>query len=124
MRHHDTSISVRLRALVAVVLCGILSLTAPAHAAICHIPAAVLCEGCATQLTVRVNHDGSCRISFTATEATPITGGKVVDIKVETDAPRTPAHRPGASRLRVAKQLALPRASAPCFVFTGRRYCE
>src|SRR5215467_10461242 len=48
-----------------VVLIGVAAWHQPAAAAVCRVPAAVLCEGCVDQLSNRVAPGGTCRISFT-----------------------------------------------------------
>jgi len=90
------------------------------------VPAAVLCEGCAERLSIRVSPGGACRISFTpATPAEPAGAAKFVDIDIETTPPpRAPLHRTSVPHWPVAGHAAPQRASAACFVFNSRRFCE
>jgi len=111
--------------LASIVLAGIAAWCQPAAAAVCRVPAAVLCEGCVERLSIRVAPGGTCRISFTpATPPEQVGAAKFVDINIEAEPPRTPLHRPSASPLSVARHAAPLRASAACFVFNGRRFCE
>lgn len=97
----------------------------PAAAAVCRVPAAILCEGCVERLSIRVAPGGACRISFSpAASADQNPAMKFVDINIETEAPRTTVHRVSASRLSVLRHTAPLRASPACFVFNGRRFCE
>jgi hypothetical protein len=97
----------------------------PAMAAVCHVPAAVLCEGCVERLSIRVTPGGACRVSFTAPALSESTGAtKFVDVEVEAEPPRPPRHRVSAPRLSAAKPAAPLRPSAECFIFNGRRFCE
>jgi hypothetical protein len=108
--------------ILAAVLTGI-TMCRPAVAAVCHVPAAVLCEGCAERLSIRVTPGGACRITFTAPASPEATAAaKFVDINVEAE-PARPARR-RASRLSDAKPEAPFRPQAGCFVFNGRRFCE
>jgi hypothetical protein len=110
-------------AIFAAGLIGIV--TQPAIAAVCHVPAAVLCEGCVERLSIRVTPDGACRVSFTAPASRESTRAtKFIDVDVEAE-PWRPAHRRvSAPHLSAAKPAAPLRPSAECFVFNGRRFCE
>jgi hypothetical protein len=98
----------------------------------CAVPRALLCEGCASQLAIRLLPGGGCRISFTA----PSPGAPTSPSGAAPEAPFTfviesaPAAgaTPGHWRSRLAgrhKPLAEARtAHARCFVFNGNEYCE
>jgi len=97
----------------------------PAAAAVCRVPAAILCEGCVERLSIRVAPGGACRISFSpATSPEQTAATKFVDINVETEAPRATVHRASASRLSALRHAVPLRISPACFVFNGRRFCE
>jgi len=97
----------------------------PAAAAVCRVPAAVLCEGCVERLSIRVTPSGACRISFSPTTSPEQAGAtKFVDINVEAEAPRAALHHVSASRPSVARHGPPLRASPACFVFNSRRFCE
>jgi hypothetical protein len=106
----------------------------------CAVPRALLCEGCASQLTIRLLPSGGCRISFTApspgAEASP-TGGAAGQapftfvIEPGPAAGAAAARRtamPGRWRSRLAarhKPLAEAKAAhGRCFVFNSNEYCE
>ncbi len=111
-------------ALVALALIGI-AWSRPAAAAMCRVPAALLCEGCVERLSIRVAADGRCRVSFSSAASSEQTvTGKFVDINVETEAPRPTIHRVSASHLWAARHTVPLRVSPACFVFNGRRFCE
>jgi hypothetical protein len=94
-------------------------------AAVCHVPAAVLCGGCVEHLSIRVTPSGACRVSFTVPSSSESTGAtNFVDIDVEAEPPRPSRRRVSASRLSAAKPAAPLRPSVECFVFNGRRFCE
>ena len=111
-------------AVFAGALMGIVTWCQPATAAVCHIPAAVVCPGCVERLSIRVTPGGACRITFTS-PASPeaAEAGKFVDINVDTEPPR-PARRRVTPHLSDAKPAVPLRPSAGCFVFNGRRFCE
>jgi hypothetical protein len=94
-------------------------------AAVCHVPAAVMCEGCVERLSIRVTPGGACRVSFTARAPSESTGAtNFVDIDVEAEPPR-PSRRRASAPLRSAAKPGAPlRPSAECFIFNGRRFCE
>jgi hypothetical protein len=95
----------------------------PAVAAVCRVPAAILCEGCAERLSIRIAPGGTCRISFSPATSPEQTGAtKFVDINIEAEAPRAEIHHVSAPRLSVGTRPG--RASPACFVFNGRRFCE
>jgi hypothetical protein len=96
----------------------------PATAAVCHVPAAVLCEGCVANLSIRVTSGGACRISFTA-PASPTSSEtrKFVDINVEAASPRPARRRAGDPGLSAARPAPRP-SGAGCFNFNGRHFCE
>jgi len=97
----------------------------PAAAAVCRVPAAVLCEGCVERLSIRVAPGGACRISFSPATSPDETGAaKFVDINIETDAPRAAIRRTSASPLSILRHTVPLHASPACFVFNGRRFCE
>lgn len=117
----ETSVKVGLAAvaLTAIAWCQ------PAAAAVCRVPAAVLCEGCVERLSIRVAPGGTCRISFSPATSPEQTGAtKFVDIKIEAEAPRATIHRESAPRLSVGTRMGPGRVSPACFVFNGRRFCE
>lgn len=106
----------------AFALAGIVAWCQPAAAAVCRVPAAVLCEGCAEKLSIRIAHGGACRISFTpATPPEQAGSAKFVDITIETETPRPTMHRVSMPHLSIVRHAAPLRA---CFVFNGRRFCE
>src|SRR5262249_47456720 len=79
----------------------------PAMAAVCHVPAAVLCDGCVERLSIRVTPGGACRVSFTAPVSPESTGAaRFVDINVEAEPPRPVRHRVGAPRLSATRPAA------------------
>lgn len=109
---------------IAVAVIGIAVWCQPAAAAVCRVPAAVLCEGCVERLSIRVASDGACRISFTpATPPEQVGSTKFVDINIETAPSRTTIHRVSAPHPSITGHPRL-RESAVCFVFNGRRFCE
>jgi hypothetical protein len=98
----------------------------PATAAVCHVPAAVLCQGCVERLSIRVMPDGVCRISFASRTAPSeaAEAGKFVDINVDAGSPRPVRRRASTSHLSDARPVSPLRRSTPCFVFNGRQFCE
>ena len=105
---------------LAVALIGVVAWYQPVAAAVCRVPAAVLCEGCVERLSIRVAPGGTCRVSFTATPSEQAASARFVDINIETVPPRTTLHRMNAPRPHAVRV----RDSAVCFVFNGRRFCE
>src|SRR5258707_147778 len=122
---HRGGIETRVKAwLAAVALTGI-AWCQPAAAAVCRVPAAILCEGCVERLSIRVAPGGTCRISFSPASSPEQTGAiKFVDINVEAEAPRATIHRLSAPRPSVGTYTVPARVSPACFVFNGRRFCE
>jgi hypothetical protein len=122
---HRSGIETRVNAwLAAVALTGI-AWCQPVSAAVCHVPAAVLCEGCVERLSIRVAPGGTCRISFSPATSPEQTGStKFVDINVEAEAPRAAIHHVSAPRLSIGTHAVPARISPACFVFNGRRFCE
>jgi hypothetical protein len=109
---------------VAVALVAIAAWCQPAAAALCRVPAGVLCEGCVERLSIRVAPGGTCRISFTpATPPEQAGSTKFVDINIETAPPRATIHRVSAPHSSIGGHPRL-RESPVCFVFNGRRFCE
>jgi hypothetical protein len=103
---------------------GIAACCQPAVAAVCRVPAAVLCEGCAEKLSIRIAPGGACRISFTpATPPDQVGSAKFVDINIEPEPPRPTMHRVSTPHLSIARHAGPSRAPA-CFVFNSRRFCE
>jgi hypothetical protein len=104
-------------------LIGVAAWCQPAAATVCHVPAAVLCEGCVEQLSIRVGPGGACRISFTpATPAEQAGSAKFVDINIEAAPPRATIHRVSVPHSSVAGNPL--RLRPACFFFNGRRFCE
>jgi hypothetical protein len=90
----------------------------------CEVPVAVLCQGCATDVSIALQAHGECRVSFnpasTATAA-QLTGA----INLRIWAPNTPSAP--AFRRKVAYRSPVappPRARGACFLFNGQQYCE
>jgi hypothetical protein len=109
------------------ILLGALASIESASAAMCNIPAALLCEGCAEHVSIRVNLNGVCRISFTPGDGSTSDGsGKSVRMEIEIDRPK--ARVLGSIKTRrqqsVVNQLLRKDVSASCFQFNGRRFCE
>jgi hypothetical protein len=97
----------------------------PATAAVCHVPTALLCQGCVERLSIRVTRDGACKVSFPSPSAPESAeAGTFVDIHVEAETPRSVHRRVRAPYLSDAKPAAPLRTPAGCFVFNGRRFCE
>jgi hypothetical protein len=124
-RPDQSGIVTRVKAgLAAVALTGI-AWCQPAAAAVCRVPAAVLCEGCVERLSIRVAPSGTCRISFSPAISPEQTGAtRFVDINIEAEAPRAAIHHVSAPRLSVVRHTVPLRVSPACFVFNGRRFCE
>jgi hypothetical protein len=113
-------------ALVFAVALTVFVVRQPAIAAVCHVPATLLCQGCVERLSIRVTPDGACRISFASPAATPdaAEAGKFVDINVEAGSPRPLRRRASTPRLSDARPASPLRRPAACFVFNGRHFCE
>jgi hypothetical protein len=97
------------------------------------VPRALLCEGCATQLEIRLLANGACRISFTAPaspgEASPpaaAPGQAALTFTIEqSPAPiRRSAHWAGTQARRPTPLADAKAAHARCFVFNSNEYCE
>jgi hypothetical protein len=104
------------------------------------VPRALLCEGCAEQISIALQPDGRCRISFTPHHPTgpspagASTSGEtppfVFTVEVGPVAAPSVMRRPTPARWR--SRLAAQRrpiaqanpAHGRCFVFNGNEYCE
>jgi hypothetical protein len=116
----------RRTAIFAAVLIGVVTFQ-PALAAVCRIPAEVLCAGCVERLSIRIMPGGACRVSFTASAApAPAQAGRFVDVDVEAGPHRAVRRRESAPAEPAARPAVPPRspASTGCFDFNGRHYCE
>ena len=90
--------------------------TAQAGDYVCNIPHALLCDGCASQVSITLVQGGTCRISFTPAAAGAPAGATSFSFHVLTPAVVAARPRPAA---------AAPAApSSKCFVFNGNQYCE
>jgi hypothetical protein len=99
----------------------------------CRVPRALLCEGCASQIAIALQANGSCRVSFTP-EAPPPgpaaspgkSGPDQLELKVETPPPIVARIAPHRQPLWRPHRFALarPAPSPRCFVFNAQRYCE
>jgi len=108
---------------IVLTLIGVAAWCQPAAATVCRVPAAVLCEGCVEQLSIRVAPGGTCRISFTPATPTEQAGAaKFVDINIETAPPRATIHRVSVPHPSIAGNAL--RLRPACFFFNGRRFCE
>jgi hypothetical protein len=98
---------------------------APAGQYNCEVPVAVLCQGCATDVSISLQARGGCRVSFTpASSAAAAQLAGAVSFRISTPStPNAPAFRRRASyRTHVA---ASPQSSnGACFSFNGQQYCE
>jgi hypothetical protein len=86
----------------------------------CEVPIAVLCQGCATGVSITLEALGGCRVAFnpTSVAAAGLTGS----VSFRISAPSAPAFpRRVSYRSRVT---ASPRAGGACFLFNGQQYCE
>jgi hypothetical protein len=100
----------------------------------CAVPRALLCEGCANQLDIRLLANGDCRISFTAPSATtgasppgaaPAQAALTFTIEQNPGAARRSAGRWRAAQARRPAPIADAKAvHARCFVFNSNQYCE
>jgi hypothetical protein len=111
---------------LAVVLAG---WAGPATGASCRVPAALLCAGCAEQLTLRLDADGTCRISFKSVAPTNVAASAAessVDINIEAKKlakPGTVAKRPRSSHAAESAPAAIGR-SALAYTTCGRNGCQ
>jgi hypothetical protein len=125
VRLHRSGIEIRVKAWIAAVALTGIAWYQPAAAAVCRVPAAILCEGCVERLSLRIVPGGTCRISFSPASSSEQTGAiKFVDINVEAAVPRATSHHVSAPRPSVGSQIVPARVSPACFVFNGRRFCE
>ena len=88
----------------------------------CKIPLAVLCPGCASDVTISLQPRGECRVSFTPLlggAAQPLSGA--VTFQIRTPAPTYVRH---GIFLRARRAVPLKPANHSCFVFNDRQYCE
>ncbi len=113
-----------LNALIPAVIAGSIMTPQRSFATVCHVPAALLCEGCVERLSFRVRGDGVCWISFARVAADAAPSAKFVDINIETEPPGTLRHRVNPARRPVDKLATPLRPTAACFAFNGRRFCE
>lgn len=97
----------------------------------CRVPRALLCEGCASQITIALQPGGSCRISFTAPGAEMPAAAKPPSDQVELRVEAAPvvitrfAQRRGAWPWRThTVALVNPTPSGRCFIFNSQQYCE
>jgi hypothetical protein len=130
-RTFSTLASALLGALLSV---GGVGMAAPiASAYTCAVPRALLCEGCATQLEIRLLANGACRISFTAPAssgevsppaAAPGQAALTFTIEQSPTLIRRSAHWSGAQARRPTPVADAKAAHARCFVFNSNEYCE
>lgn len=98
-----------------------------AYAAVCEVPAQVLCPGCAKDIRIRITRSGLCQVTFTP--GTGEASGRPVRIEIshpeQTRAQRRQRPRFVRHRRSMPEQAAQIGASGSrCFMFNGRRYCE
>ena len=90
----------------------------------CKVPAAVLCQGCSTDVRIALQAHGECRVSFnpasTATAA-QLTGAVNLRIWVPNPPPAPAFRRKAAYRSHVAPPTP---ARGACFLFNEQQYCE
>lgn len=91
------------------------ALVGPARAAVCEIPRALLCPGCASDIRVLVTPAGHCRVSFTP-------GGSEAPLRLTVTT--SPPARRLARAAPASPRLWRPGLSERCFTAGGRRYCE
>ena len=104
---------------VAIVAVGAPLGSASAGTAVCNVPRALLCDGCATAIVVRITPRYGCRVAFTPGTATQTWEGAVPITFVY----GAPSERAWTKRLRAAPA---PDAAGRgrCLVFNGNQYCE
>jgi len=99
----------------------------------CAVPRALLCEGCASQLAIRLLPGGGCRISFTSPSpgaqaspagAAPQQASFTFVIEPGPAAGATPGHWRSRLAARRRPFAEAKTAHARCFVFNGNEYCE
>lgn len=110
-----------LLALVMLSCCLVLAAPPASARVTCNIPRALLCEGCARDLTITLR-GGRCHVGFNASEPTSASRDSG-SLTVHVD------HAPpdGLKPRKPRKSRVAARQSAPaerCFIFNGRRFCE
>jgi hypothetical protein len=115
-----------LQAFVVIVLAGFaFAGDAAAGQYTCEVPIAVLCQGCATGVSIRLDRNGGCRVSFnpTSSAAAPVLAGAVPLRILTPTAPRVPAFR---RRIAYGSRVGTkqPSLRGACFTFNGQEYCE
>ncbi len=97
----------------------------------CRVPRALLCDGCANQLSITLQPSGGCRISFTPPGSVAPTAAKPPSDQVELRVEAAPVvitryapRRSVAPWHTHAVALAKPGQSGRCFVFNSQQYCE
>lgn len=89
----------------------------------CRVPRALLCENCASEITIRLTASGACRVVYTPGPAIGEAAG-ALSLNFNVDAP---AMAPTRTFRRPGRRLAFHRPAAPsgrCFVFNNNQYCE
>ena len=104
---------------VAIALVGAPLGTSVAATAVCALPRALLCEGCASGIVVTLTRAGGCRIAFTPGTAAPAAEG-VAPITFVYGAP---SERGWTKRPRAASAPDVA-GRGRCLVFNGNQYCE
>ncbi len=90
----------------------------------CQVPVAVLCQGCARDVTISLEPRGGCRVSFSPTPgvaALDVSGA--VNLQIQTPAV-SPSFRRRGSYRKVRAAISRQSPSQLCFVFNGSQYCE
>jgi hypothetical protein len=90
----------------------------------CHVPRALLCEGCASHIAIALQSDGTCRITFSpGTEAAAtLTASEPIEFTVAGPPISVPLRRTTWRAGYVS--LARPASTTRCFVFNAQKYCE
>jgi hypothetical protein len=91
----------------------------------CEVPVAVLCQGCATDVSIALQSRGGCRVSFTPAStaaASQLTGAVSFRIWTPNASSVAAFRHKVAYRGRVASSRSSPKES--CFSFNGQQYCE
>jgi len=104
---------------------GVTAATSPARSGsyVCNVPRALLCEGCASQVTITLVRGGGCRVAFTPGAPSSAPTQTPFNFVVQTPAVATQL-APAVKRIGAARA---PAAAAPrgrCFTFNSNRYCE